>query len=157
VEGEVFSESRRNPAERIYRIKREVLSFDEAVGPLPEEIDRLARGQHSLIQNEMLPYFRDVQDHLLRLVRQLEDFRDLLTSILTANLTQISVRQNDDMRRISAWAAILAVPTSIAGIYGMNFENMPELSWRFGYPVVLSVILTICLGLFRYFRKIGWL
>ena len=82
----------------------------------------------------MRPYFRDVYDHLLRAVQTADQFRELLTSILEANLTQVSVRQNEEMRKISAWAAILAVPTLIAGIYGMNFHNMPELRWHYGYP-----------------------
>jgi magnesium transporter len=80
-----------------------------------------------------------------------------MTSVLTANLTQVSVRQNEDVRRISAWAAIIAVPTMIAGLYGMNFENMPELGWSLGYPIVLGVILIVCVSLFAYFRRIGWL
>jgi magnesium transporter len=157
VEAQVFSTSRSNPAERIYRLKREVLAVHEAVSPLPDEMDRLARGQHETVPDEMLPYFRDVHDHLVRLVVQVESFRDLLTSVLTANLTQVTVRQNDDMRKISAWAAMVAVPTMIAGIYGMNFEHMPELGWAFGYPLVLAVIAAVCIGIYRYFRHIGWL
>ena len=99
----------------------------------------------------------DLPGPLLRIVDQVESFRDLLTSVLTANLTQVSVRQNEDVRRISAWAAIIAVPTMIAGIYGMNFDNMPELGWGLGYPVVLGVIAVACVSLFVYFRRIGWL
>jgi magnesium transporter len=157
VEKEVFSASRANPAERIYRLKREVLAVDEAISPLPDELDRLARGQHAIVHDEMLPYFRDVHDHLLRLTTQVESFRELLTNVLTANLTQVSVRQNEDVRRISAWAAIIAVPTMIAGIYGMNFQHMPELDWVFGYPLVLFIIAAACFAVYRYFKKIGWL
>ena len=157
VEKEVFSSSRANPAERIYRLKREVLAVDEAMSPLPDELDRLARGQHAIVHDEMLPYFRDVHDHLLRLTMQVESFRELLTNVLTANLTQVSVRQNEDVRRISAWAAIIAVPTMIAGIYGMNFAHMPELDWVFGYPLVLFIIALACFLVYRYFKKIGWL
>jgi magnesium transporter len=157
VEGEVFSHSRVNPAERIYKLKREVLELHDAVSPLLNPLDRLARGHHSLVADEVHPYFRDVHDHLLRVVDDVESFRDLLTSVLTANLTQVSVRQNEDVRRISAWAAIIAVPTMIAGIYGMNFDNMPELGWALGYPLVLGVIATVCVSLFLYFRHIGWL
>jgi magnesium transporter len=109
------------------------------------------------VHEDLRPYFRDVHDHVLRAVAQVESFRDLLTSVLTANLTQASVRQNEDVRRISAWAAILAVPTAIAGIYGMNFEHMPELEWRLGYPLILLVIAAICLLLYRNFKRIGWL
>jgi magnesium transporter len=157
VEGEVFSPSRTNPAERIYKLKREVLELHDAVAPLIDPIDRLARGRHELIHEDVRPYFRDVHDHLLRVVTQVESFRDLLTSVLTANLTQASVRQNDDVRKISAWAAIIAVPTMIAGIYGMNFEHMPELDSSLGYPIVLAVILVACVTLYGYFRRIGWL
>ena len=157
IEAEVFSPSRSNPAERIYQLKRQVLALEEAVSPLPEELARLSRGHSGFIQEEMLPYFRDVHDHLLRLVTQIESFGDLLSSALTANLTQISVRQNEDTRRISAWAAIIAVPTMIAGIYGMNFEHMPELGWTYSYPFVLVLVLVICGLLYSYFRRIGWL
>jgi magnesium transporter len=98
-----------------------------------------------------------VHDHLLRVIGRLETFRDLLGSALQANLTQVSVRQNEDMRKISAWVAILAVPTSIAGIYGMNFEHMPELRWTFGYPAVLLVIAAACSYLYWRFKRSGWL
>ncbi|MBA3264209.1 MAG: magnesium/cobalt transporter CorA [Thermoleophilaceae bacterium] len=157
VEDEVFSGNRSNPAERIYKLKREVLQFSHAVGPLVDSVDRLARGKYDVIHPEVRTYFRDVNDHLLRAHDQLEGYRDLLTSILEANLAQVTVRQNQDVRKISAIVAILAVPTAIAGIYGMNFEHMPELGWEFGYPLILSVMAVICYMLFRYFKKVGWL
>jgi magnesium transporter len=157
IENQVFSGERANPAERIYKLKREVLEFSHAVGPLVEPIDRLARGRYEVIHPEVRTYFRDVNDHLLRSHEQLEGYRDLLTSILSANLAQVTVRQNEDVRRISAIVAILAVPTMIAGIYGMNFEDMPELEWSLGYPAVLVLMATICFALYRYFRRIGWL
>jgi magnesium transporter len=157
VEREVFSASRANPAERIYKLKREVLEFNTATNWLVEPVERLARGQYSLVHEKVHPYFRDVADHLLRVRGQLEAFRDLLTGVLEANLAQVTVRQNEDVRKISAIVAILAVPTMIAGIYGMNFEHMPELTWTFGYPLVVGVMLTICFGLFRYFKRAGWL
>ena len=157
VEGEVFTASRANPVGRIYTLKREVLEVHDAVAPLLEPVEALARGRHDLIDEEMEPYFRDVHDHLLRVVDQVEGYRDLLTSVLTANLTQASVRQNEDVRRISAWAAIIAVPTMIAGIYGMNFEHMPELGWSFGYPLVIAVIVVAGVALYLRFRRAGWL
>ena len=157
IENQVFSGERANPAERIYKLKREVLEFSHAVGPLVDPIDRLAKGRYEMIHPEVRTYFRDVNDHLLRTHEQLESYRDLLTSILSANLAQVTVRQNEDVRRISAIVAILAVPTAIAGIYGMNFEHMPELGWTFGYPAVLLVMATICFVLYRYFKKVGWL
>jgi magnesium transporter len=157
VEIEVFSPGRGNPAERIYRLKRAVLQLDAAVVPLLEPVHLLAAGAYPQIREELQTYFRDVEDHLRRVVTRIREYRDLLTSVLTANLTQFSVRQNEDVRRISAWAAIIAVPTMIAGIYGMNFEHMPELTWTFGYPLVLIVIGLACLTLYRRFRKSGWL
>jgi magnesium transporter len=146
-----------NPAERIYKLKREVLQFAHAVGPLVDPVDRLARGKYAVIHPEVRTYFRDVNDHLLRAHDQLEGFRDLLTSVLQANMTQVSVRQNEDMRKISAWVAIFAVPTGVAAIYGMNFKNMPELSWSAGYPAVLALILVLCVVLYGRFRRSGWL
>jgi magnesium transporter len=157
VENEVFSGGRSNPAERIYRLKREVLEFNRAAAPLVEPMDRLAKGHYELVHPEVRAYFRDVNDHLIRVHEQLESYRDLLTSVLQANLAQITVRQNDDVRRISAIVAIFAVPTAIAGIYGMNFEHMPELTWTFGYPLVLGVMVILCALLYRFFRRAGWL
>jgi magnesium transporter len=157
IEAEVFSHSRDNPAERIYKLKREVLEFYRAAAPLADPLDRLARGSYALIHEHIHSYFRDVYDHLLRVTGTLEGYRELLTSILEANLTQISVRQNDDMRKISAWVAIAVVPTMIAGIYGMNFNNMPELRWHLGYPAVVLLMLVICTLLYRNFKRIGWL
>jgi magnesium transporter len=157
VEGDVFSAATATPAERIYGLKREVLKLYGAIGPLVEPVDRLERGDFAFVPDELRPYFRDVQDHLIRSVREIEGFRELVTSVLTANLTQISVRQNEDVRKISAWAAIIAVPTAIAGIYGMNFEHMPELKWRIGYPLVLVVIALVCVMLYRNFKRVGWL
>jgi magnesium transporter len=157
VEAEVFSPSTSNPASHIYNLKREILALHAAVAPLDEPLDRLARGRHDLVHDDLHAYFRDVHDHLLRIVGQVESYRDLLTSVLTANLTQLTVRQNEDMRKISAWAAIIAVPTLIAGLYGMNFHNMPELGWSLGYPLTLAIIVVVCGLLFGYFRRIGWL
>lgn len=157
VEREVFSPSPSNTAERIYDLKREVLGLHAAVAPLAEPLDSLARGRHGLIDETMRAYFRDVHDHVLRSVEQVESCRDLLTSVLAANMTQVTVRQNEDMRRISAWAAIILAPTLIAGVYGMNFKHMPELAWTYGYPIAIGTIVAVCLVLYSYFRRIGWL
>jgi len=134
-----------------------VLEMQRAVVPLAAPVDRLARGQFDLVTPELRDYFRDIHDHLVRVASRVEGFRDLLGSALQANLTQVTVRQNADMRRISAWVAILAVPTMIAGIYGMNFRHIPELGWRYGYPAVLVVIAVACGLLYRGFRRAGWL
>jgi magnesium transporter len=157
VEAQVFSPGRENPAERIYGLKRAVLELDGVVAPLLEPVRLLASGAHPLVPEELRTYFRDIEDHLRRLDTRIAAYRDALTSVLTANLTQFSVRQNEDVRRISAWAAIIAVPTAIAGIYGMNFEHMPELTWMLGYPLALAVIVLLCAALYWRFRKIGWL
>ena len=110
VEHEVFSPERSNPAERIYALEREVLDLHRAIAPLAPAVDKLARGQYSMIDPDLQTYFRDVHDHLLRLSGRIDGFRDLLSSALQANLTQAAVRQNEDVRKISAWVAIIAVP-----------------------------------------------
>ena len=157
VEEQVFSTGRGNPTERIYKLQREVLELHRATAPLREPLDRLASGQFPQIDADLHNYLRDVYDHIVRADEQVEGFRDLLVGILQANLAQVSVRQNEDMRKISAWVAIIAVPTMLAGIYGMNFEHMPELKWQYGYPLVLAVMLSACTGLWFYFKRAGWL
>jgi magnesium transporter len=157
VEAEVFSESRGNVAERIYRLKREVLVLHDIVMPLGDPLQQVEAVGFVLINDPLKPYFRDVSDHVQRYVREIESFRELLTHILSANLTRVSVRQNEDTRKISAWAAIIAVPTLVSGIYGMNFEHMPELTWTFGYPLALLAMLVACVLLYRQFRRAGWL
>jgi magnesium transporter len=157
VEHELFSPDRTNPAEQIYTLEREVLELHRAIAPLSPAIDRLARGHQEIIHPDLRTYFRDVHDHLLRVSGRIDGFRDLLSSALQANLTQAAVRQNEDMRKISAWVAILAVPTGVAAIYGMNFNFMPELEWRYGYPVVLASIVLLCAVLYWRFRRSGWL
>jgi magnesium transporter len=143
--------------ERIYRLKRQVINLHRSLAPLSEPLGRLADGRFSEIHEQMRPYFRDVYDHVLRAVTQADQFRELLTSILEANLTQVSVRQNEEMRKISAWAAIIAVPTLIAGVYGMNFRNMPELRWHYGYPGAVTAMVLLSFALYGYFRHIDWL
>jgi magnesium transporter len=157
VEERVFSPVRSNDAARIYNLKREVIEFRRAVRPLIEPMARLATGHVPRIHEHMHPFFRDVADHALRVSEQVDGFDDLLSSVLSANLAQVGVQQNSDMRRISAWVAIVAVPTMIAGIYGMNFDHMPELRWRLGYPLVLVVMLLACMTLYRLFKRSGWL
>ena len=110
-----------------------------------------------VVDPEIQAYFRDVSDHLLRATEQIAAFDELLNSILQAHLAQVTVAQNEDMRKITAWAAIIAVPTMVCGVYGMNFDHMPELHWTFGYPLVLGVIAIACLVLYRGFRRNGWL
>ncbi|MFI9229264.1 magnesium and cobalt transport protein CorA [Streptomyces rimosus] len=144
-------------AGRIYQLKREVLEFKRAVSPLLRPMQVLSERPMRLIDTDIQKYFRDVADHLARVTEQVLSFDDLLNSILQANLAQATVAQNEDMRKITSWAAIFAVPTMIAGIYGMNFEYMPELKWKYGYPLVLLVTVAICFGIHRGFKRNGWL
>jgi magnesium transporter len=157
VEREVFSAERSNPAEQIYKLEREVLDLYRAVAPLLEAVDEIGEGRFEAIPDELDDYFRDVHDHLQRVTGRVAGFRELLSSALQANLTQVSVRQNEDMRKISAWVAIAVVPTMIAGIYGMNFDHMPELHWRYGYFAVLAFTALVCFALYRRFKRVGWL
>ncbi len=157
VEQRVFSPERSNDAGRIYNLKREIVEFRRAVGPLVEPMTKLSTGQVGQVHEDLRPYFRDVADHAVRVAEQVDGFDDLLSSVLSANLAQVGVQQNNDMRRISAWVAILAVPTMIAAIYGMNFTNMPELRWQYGYPVCLGVMAVSCAVLYRAFKRSGWL
>jgi magnesium transporter len=143
--------------QRIYQLKRELMEFKRTVLPLQRPLSGLASGEVTDIPREIRRYFRDVNDHLTRTVEQVMYFDDVLNSILQARLAQVTVDQNNDMRKIASWAAISAVWTAIAGVYGMNFEFMPETKWVFGYPVVLSITVGISLGLYRAFRRSGWL
>jgi magnesium transporter len=158
IEAAVFSGARDTDSGQIYRLKREVLEFRRAANPLAAPLSMLHDGSRSPVSvKEMRLLFRDVADHLLRVIDHVESYDRLLTDVLNAHLAQISVQQNSDMRKISAWVAIAAVPTMIAGIYGMNFDNMPELRWSYGYHVVLGVMAVACLGLYRAFRRSDWL
>ena len=138
-------------------LKREVLEFQQAVGSLVDPLNRLGRGFFEVIPDDMKEYFRDVYDHVLRLSDQVAAYRDLLTCVLEANLTQVSVRQNEDMRKISAWVAVAVVPTLIAGIFGMNFQRMPGIDAGWGFPVVVGVMLVVAGSLYGFFRRSGWL
>ena len=145
VETDVFAENgaRADPG-RIYQLKRELLELKRAVVPLGRPLEELAARPIRVVAPEIQAYFRDVADHLLRVTEQIAAFDELLNSILQAHLAQVTVAQNEDMRKITAWAAIIAVPTMVCGVYGMNFDHMPELHWTFGYPLVLGVIAVAC-------------
>jgi magnesium transporter len=157
IEGEVFGADGSGDATRIYALKREVLEVRRALGPLVEPAHVLVEGSVPYVAPSARPFFRDVVDHLLRTVEHVESYDRLLTDVLSAHLAQVSVRQNADMRKISAWVAIAAVPTAMAGIYGMNFDHMPELRWRYGYFAVLAVMAMLCTTLYRAFKRSGWL
>jgi magnesium transporter len=158
VESEVFGGDVGNrAARRIYNLRREVRELLVAVEALEEPLDRLLRRQRGRWDTDVVGTLEEAYDQLNRAVSRARSLSDLLVSALDANLAQISVQQNEDMRKISAWVAIAAVPTMIAGIYGMNFETMPELRSAWGYPIVLGGMALVCVFLYRRFRRAGWL
>jgi magnesium transporter len=156
VEDDIFSREG-DATQRIYFLKREVIEFHHAVAPLLVPLEQLERGGDPQLEPELQGFFRDVADHARRVDEQLMGQRELLTSVLEANLALLSVRQNEVVRQISAYAAIIAVPTFIASVYGMNFEHMPELSSPVGYPLCLVFMALAVLALHRFFRRIEWL
>jgi magnesium transporter len=157
IEEGVFSRDSASPIQAIYQMKRELVEFRRAVLPLQRPLASIASPQSRLVPKEIRRYFRDVQDHLTRTVEQVSSYDDLLNSILQARLAQVSLDQNNDMRKIAAWAGIAAVWTSVAGIYGMNFKYMPERDWRYGYAGVWAFCVLATFILYRLFRKNGWL
>ena len=158
LETSVFAGTDRGAdSNRMYVLKREVLALRRSAGPLSGPLRLLADRPFRLVAEDIREYFRDVDDHLSEVVEQVASFDDLLNTLVAANLAQVSVAQNEDMRKISAWVAIAAVPTMVAGIYGMNFDHMPELHWRFGYPIIAGLVLLVCIGLYRSFKRNGWL
>ena len=156
IEVEVF-ENKPDVSKRIYELFREVIQFHQATHPLAGALERLTVVEAHEIDPEVRRYLRDVQDRVLRVTERTQGFRELLTNILSVNLTLMSVNQNDQTKKISAWAAIVVAPTLIAGIYGMNFDYMPELHWRYGYLLALSMMALIAFALYRNFKWAGWL
>ena len=157
VETSVFSPQRTNDSARIYTLKREIAEARRAVLPLREPMRRFATGAVPGIDGDAAPFFRDVLDHLNRVAETVDGLDQLLSTAFDAHLAQISVQQNEDMRKISAGAAIVVVPTLIAGIYGMNFHHMPELSWSLGYPYAIVLMATASFMLWLWFKRSGWL
>ena len=157
IESSVFSDLRTNDSARIYALKREIAEFRRAVLPLRDPMKRFASGNVPGISPDSAPFFRDITDHVVRVSEAIDSLDGLLSTAFDAHLAQISVQQNNDMRKISAWVAIAAANTLIAGVYGMNFEHMPELEWRYGYYLVLVVMVVSGVGLYRLFKRSGWL
>jgi magnesium transporter len=157
VEKDVFDDDIPAPTARIYNLKREVIEFHRAVWPLLGSLTTVEQGGFERIPAELTSYFRDVADHAKRVDEQVSGQRELLTSVLQANLALVSVNQNEVVKKISAVAGVIAVPTFIASVYGMNFEHMPELHWRFGYPLCLLVMAVMVVALASFFRRIDWL
>jgi magnesium transporter len=157
AEAEVFSPENSNPAERIYRLKRQVLFFYRSIEPLRDALTALRVGRHPFADEDLGHYFRDVEDHLHKAVARTETQREMLSDALSVNLAQLSVRQNQDMRTISGYAAVAAVPTLLAGIWGMNFTHMPELDEAWGYPLAVTIIALASLAVYWLLRKRGWI
>jgi magnesium transporter len=157
IETSVFGARAKTDIERIYQLKRDVIEMKRTVGPLAGPLRELSERPRRLVHPEIREYFRDVEDHLSRVHDQVASFDELLSSILQAGLARLTVSENEDMRKISAWVAIAAVPTMIAGIEGMNFAHMPELQTTWGYPAVLGTMVTVCAILYRGFKRNGWL
>ncbi len=154
IETEVFGG---NPgvSRRIYQLSREVIQFQRSTKPLEGSLGLLLEDER--LDPEVRRYLRDVRDHVLRVTEQIDGFRELLSNVLSVNLTLVGIDQNDQVKKLSAWAAILVVPTLITGIYGMNFQYMPELRWLLGYPLALLLMLVISFFLYRAFKRSGWL
>jgi magnesium transporter len=157
IEEEIFSPRTNTNIECIYLLKREVVELRRAVSPLTTALQRLASEHNDLINTEVRRYMRDVLDHQIQAADRINSYDDMLSSLVNAALGKVAMQQNLDMRKISAWVAIAAVPTAIAAIYGMNFDTMPELHQPWGYPAVLGVMLIICMVLYRTFRRNDWL
>jgi magnesium transporter len=156
VEVAIFGE-RSDETQRVYFLRRELAEFHRAVHPLLQPLDLLVSTEHPETSSLLRDHLRDVTDHVKRVEDAISTQRELLTSILSANLAVISVQQNDVVKQISSWAAIITVPTLIASIYGMNFDHMPELHWRYGYPACVFVMAVAGLTLHRILRRAGWL
>jgi len=158
LEEQIFGgEPTRAAIESIYDLKRDLLLLKRSVSPLTDICNRLMRFDSAMIPDDTRPYFRDVYDHVIRINETVDTLREMVTSALEAKLSLISVAQNEVTKKLAAWAAILAVPTMIAGIYGMNFEFMPELHWRHGYAAVMGVMVGLCSFLYWRFKRAGWL
>jgi len=157
IEEVAFAPGRKLDVEPIYMLKREVVELRRCVNPLSGAFNRIQMENKDLISKEVRRYLRDLADHQSEAADHIGSYDDMLNSLIQAALARVGMQQNSDMRKISAWAGIVAVPTMIAGIYGMNFEFMPELKWHWSYPVVVTVMAISCLILYFCFRKVNWL
>jgi magnesium transporter len=157
VEHKVFGDTRESASQEIYLLKREVIEFRHAIDPLLSPLQQISSIGIRNVPAELTPFFRDTLDHLSRASDAAAGLDALLTSALQAEIAQVQIQQNSDMRKITSYVALASVPTMIAGIYGMNFDTMPELRWEFGYPVVLGSLVVITVILHRKFKKSGWL
>jgi magnesium transporter len=143
--------------DQLYHLRRELATFRRTVSPMLEVCTKLERFDLPMIDQEIRPYYRDVHDHVRQVNESIDNLREAMASAFEAAMMLSAASQNDVTKKLAAWAAMLAVPTAVAGIYGMNFEHMPELKWEYGYPAALAVIAGVCGVLFHRFRKAGWL
>ncbi|TWS18133.1 magnesium/cobalt transporter CorA [Tsukamurella asaccharolytica] len=157
VEEDVFRAGARTEVDEIYQIKRDIVELRRGIHPLSHALKRLTCDFSDIIPHEIQRYFSDVLDHQAMVADQVEAYNDVLSSLIDAAVAKIGMQQNEDMRKMSAIIGLVAVPTMIAGVYGMNFDFMPELHWRYGYFIVLAIMLVACLGLYVVFRRIRWL
>jgi len=155
-EGIFRSRTDRDAVENTYDLKSKMMAVRRAVLPVVQICNDLPL-YRSVVSDEIRPYFRDVSDHAHRIVEVVESGRETMNTALTVNLTLLSMKHNEVMKQLAGWGAILAIPTMIGGIYGMNFEKMPELGWTFGYPLVLGVMVTTCMVVYRRLKRAGWL
>jgi len=158
IEDKIFKDKpSRETTEQIYDLKRELLEVKRAISPLIDICNRLMRFEIKCISDETKPYFRDVYDHAVRINEMVDNTREMLNGAMDANFSLISIAQSDVSKKFAGWAAIIAVPTMVAGFYGMNFKFMPELEWHYGYFFVILVTLSLCITLYYFFKKSGWL
>jgi magnesium transporter len=158
VEERIFAgQTTRAQIETLYSLKRKLMTLDHATQPLLEVAGKLHGGRVPPICAGLHDYFRDVYDHLLRLKQSIDNLRDMVTTAISVNLSLITIQENEVTKRLAAYAALVAVPTMIAGIYGMNFSNMPELQWKWGYPAAVATMVVIDLYLVYRFRKAKWM
>jgi magnesium transporter len=158
IEDRIFTHgAQRNNVERLYQLKRKALELRHAVTPLMDAVGRLLGGRAPTLAAGVQDYFRDVHDHLIRISGRLDTIRDTIATAIQVNLSMVSIDESEVNKRLAAWAAIFAVFTAFAGVWGMNFKFMPELEWKYGYPMAIAVMVGVCLYLYRLFKKSGWL
>ncbi len=158
IEERIFIQgSQRDNIERLYELKRKVMTVRHTVAPLLDAIGKLHGGRVPAVCSNTQEYFRDVHDHLLRINSALDTMRETIATAIQVNLSMVALEEGEVNKRLAAWAAIFAVLTAFAGLWGMNFKHMPELDWRFGYPAALTLMAVVCGALYRRFKKVGWL
>ncbi len=157
LEINVFGESRKTYSKEIYFLKREIIEYRHSIEPLIMPMQKLTSEISKIVPGELLPFFRDINDHLLRACENASRLDLLLTTVLQADIAHIQLRQNDDVRKLSSWIGLAVIPTMVAAIYGMNFNNMPELRWQYGYFIIMGVTGTLMLALYYKLKKSKWL